>query len=82
MIIELIGILGSVFVLLSMLFNTDTRKGALVLRYLNNIGSILFIWYGVQLHAWSMAILNLILFIVNCYYIVKLHKNRSKDNTK
>lgn len=70
---EIFGIIGSVVVLISMLFKTSTRKGALCMRYINNIGSILFIVYGVLLTAWSTIALNIIMLIVNTYHIFKIH---------
>ena len=78
MITEIIGFSGSLFVLISMLFNTDSTKGAICLRCLNNVGSILFIWYAIRLNAPSMLVLNGIVFVVNTIYLVKLIRNKSK----
>lgn len=43
---EIIGIIGSLFIVFSLLFKTTTFKGTLLLRILNSIGCIFFIVYG------------------------------------
>lgn len=71
---ELIGFVASAGVMASMFFNTNTNKGALLLRHLNNIGSIFFIWYGIRLYAISTILLNAVVIVINSYHIWKIHK--------
>lgn len=61
---EVIGIVATIFVLLSFL-QTDSKK----IRKLNIIGAGLFIIYGIFIRAYSTALLNFLLIII---HIVKL----------
>jgi len=75
---ETIGTLGSLIVLISMCFKTDTLKGSLIMRVLNLLGSIIFVYYGFMITGYSVIALNGILAIVNIYYIIDLVlKNKS-----
>ena len=73
-IVEVIGILGTIAILFSMLFKTTTLKGDIRMRVLNLIGSIIFTVYGCLLPAISTAILNGVLIIVNIYHLTSLIK--------
>lgn len=66
---ETIGMAGSILVMLSYLF---TGKK---LRYINIIGSIIFIIYGFMLNGISMIILNSITIVIHLYYILKGEKD-------
>ena len=74
--VAIIGLVASIIVLVSMCFNTLTRKGELWMRVLNLIGSIVSVIYGVLLGVagFGMILLNGILVIVNTYYIIKAFK--------
>lgn len=61
---ELIGLLGTVFVLLSFIQN-DEKK----IRKINIIGAVLFVCYGLITKTYSTAFLNLCLCII---HIIKL----------
>lgn len=85
MMIEIIGIISTIFILLSMLFTTTTIKGSIFMRSLNIIGSIFFTIYGCLLPAISTSILNGALIIVNSYHLVTLikeSKKQQKQNNK
>ena len=79
---ELIGLIGSVGVMISMFFNTDTAKGTLLLRHINNIGSVFFIWYGIRLQAVSTILLNAVVIVINVYHIWKIHKQQRATKDK
>lgn len=68
-VIELIGYLGSILVLVSMLMSSVIK-----LRIINTIGSIIFTFYAFAIQTYPTAILNVILVGVNIYNIVKLLK--------
>ena len=70
--IEIIGILSTVIILISMLFKTTTKRGSILMRSINIIGSILFVIYGCLLPAVSTALLNAALVIVNSYHLYLL----------
>ena len=69
-IIELIGYLGSILVLISMLMSSVIK-----LRIINTVGSIIFTFYAFAIQTYPTAILNVILVGVNIYNIVKLLKS-------
>lgn len=77
--VALIGLLASVIVLISMCFNTRTKKGELLLRSWNLVGSILSVIYGLLLGVLGagMILLNGVLVFVNLFYIVR---NMSKSS--
>lgn len=61
---ELLGMLGTVFVLLSFIQN-DEKK----IRKINILGAVLFVCYGLITKTYSTAFLNLCLCII---HIIKL----------
>lgn len=71
-IIEYIGIAASVFIVISVVFNSTTLKGNLIFRAFNTAGSIAFVVYGIVLKAIATAICNGAMICVNVYYIIKL----------
>lgn len=76
--IELIGFLASVLVLVSMCVKSSNKRGNIIMRVINGIGSIVFIYYGLALHAYSTAFLNAGAVIVNTYHLI--HLIRSKNS--
>ncbi len=79
--VEIIGIIATVLILLSMSFKTTTLKGDIRMRILNLIGSVIFTVYGCLIPAISTAILNGILIIVNTYHLVTLLKEKKKSSS-
>ncbi len=73
--IEFVGIMASVFVLVSFVF-----KNQLIIRSINVVGCIVFVVYGLLIHSLSIWILNGILIFVHGYYIVKCIRDNSKTN--
>lgn len=72
----LLGLLASIIVLVSMCFNTRTRRGERLMRLLNFVGSILSVIYGIILGpaGFGMIILNGTLTFVNLFYLAKNDK--------
>lgn len=64
--IEIIGIVATLFVLLSFMFENPFK-----IRIVNIIGAALFVVYGLCLNALSVWLLNLILIFIHTYYIAK-----------
>ncbi|MDT0643213.1 YgjV family protein [Zunongwangia sp. F363] len=58
------GYLASFFVLLAFFM-----KNIKTLRYVNSIGCIFFVVYGVLLHSWPLVITNGAIICVNIYYL-------------
>lgn len=71
--VALIGLLASVVVLVSMCFNTKTRKGTFMMRLINLVGSILSTIYGLALGTSGIGVvlLNGVLIFINLFYLVK-----------
>lgn len=67
---ELIGLCGTVFILIAFLFNSERE-----IRIFDMIGSVLFVIYGALIGAYSNVVLNGALIIV---HIIKLHKMNMK----
>ena len=77
--IEIVGIVATLLILVSMCFKTTSYKGSLYMRILNIIGSAVFVVYGILLPAISTAVLNFALIIVSTYHTILLVKNNKKD---
>lgn len=65
---EIIGLCGTVFILIAFLFNTEKQ-----IRIFDMIGSVLFVVYGALIGAYSNVVLNGTLILV---HILKLRKMR------
>lgn len=73
----LLGLLASIIVLVSMCFNTRTKRGERLMRALNFVGSIMSVIYGIVLGpaGFGMILLNGTLVFVNLFYLIKDDKN-------
>lgn len=80
--VEIIGIVATLFILASMSVNTKTLKGDIWMRAINIVGSVVFVVYGVLLPAWSTAILNAALVVVNTVHLILLIKNSKKEKSQ
>ena len=65
---EILGIIATLFVLLSFTFTSEKR-----IRQINIIGAVLFVVYGIIITAHSVYILNGALILIHIY---KLYKQR------
>lgn len=66
---EIIGIVATLFIIASFL-----TKDLIKVRIVNLVGSVIFIVYGVLIHSWSTAILNLVMVIVHLVYLLRRKK--------
>ncbi len=62
--VEWFGYAASLFVLLSFLMRNITT-----LRYVNTLGCMFFVVYGVLLDSWPIIITNAAIIMVNIYYL-------------
>ena len=74
-IFEVIGYLGSAFVLISFLLK-DIKK----IRLINIIGAAFFVAYGVYTKTWATAFMNGALILVHIYYLAKMRSDSKKNN--
>ena len=80
--IEILGIVATLAILVSMSCKTMTYKGSLMMRIANICGSALFTVYGFLLPAYSTGVLNAILIIVNTYHLTNLVREHKKKDAK
>lgn len=69
--IELVGYIGSALVAVSLLMSNVLR-----LRVINLAGSLIFVFYGIFLKAYAVAIANLFVVFVDIYYIYSLRSRK------
>lgn len=80
--VEILGIIATIIVLISMSFKTTSYKGTMCMRIINIIGSVAFTIYGCLLPAYATAIMNFILFFINIFYLIKETIDYKKKNQK
>ena len=73
--IEIIGIISSVILFAAMSFPSTSKRNNIIMRILDAVGSLGFVIYGLLIPAWSTAILNFAMIIINIYNIIKLKKS-------
>lgn len=71
--IELLGYLGTFFVVISFMV-----KDIFYLRVLNVIGAILITIYAIIIKAWPVALLDGFIVLINLYHLIKLKKEEGK----
>ena len=64
--IEILGIVATLFVLLSFLFNKQKT-----IRIVNIIGAVVFVVYGILINSISVWLLNGALIGIHIYYLIK-----------
>lgn len=64
--IEILGIIATLFVLAAFMLN-DVKQ----IRIVDLIGAILFVVYGILIHSLSVSLLNGILIIIHLYKLIK-----------
>ena len=76
--VSIIGLVASIIVLVSMCFNPSTKRGNIMMRSVNLIGSIVSVIYGVLLGPLGagMILLNGVLVFVNAYYLIVTLKHK------
>ena len=74
-ILELIGYLGSLLVIVSMLMTSVVK-----LRIINTIGSVIFCGYALAIHSYPTAAMQVCLIIINIINLYKLN-NTKKEYT-
>ena len=74
-IFELIGYLGSLLVIVSMLMTSVVK-----LRIINTVGSVIFGVYALLIHSYPTAVLQLFLIIINVINLYKLFSVKKEFN--
>jgi uncharacterized protein with PQ loop repeat len=66
---EVIGYLASVLLAISLLVNNDLK-----FRWINSMGCIAFVIYGVLIHALPIILTNSILLLINTIYLIRIYR--------
>ena len=66
---EFLGLIATILIVLSMCF-----KNIKIIRFINLIGSVCFVIYGLSIEALYTWIANLILIFVQIYYLIMIYK--------
>lgn len=69
---DLLGYAASIFVVISLLMS-DIK----LLRYVNFVGCVLFVIYGVYIAAYPVAVMNFVASGINIYHLLRLRKRDS-----
>jgi hypothetical protein len=69
--IEILGIVASLFIILAFLFK-DVR----IIRILDTVGALLYVIYGILIHSWSNIFLNTVLILIQIYRLIELKRNK------
>lgn len=71
---EVIGIVATIFVLISFLMNTKTK-----IRAVNIVGSALFVVYGILISSFSTYLLNGTLILIHIYFLTRREEKHEKN---
>lgn len=66
--VEWIGYAASAVIAISLLMTSLVK-----LRIINSVGCLLFVIYGLILHAYPVAVANLVVVFINLYHLYKLN---------
>ncbi len=83
-VIEIIGVVASLFILGSLTFKCVSVKRNIIMRILNAIGALIFVVYGVLMvvlqssSAWSLIVCNSLLLCFNIFHLIKLLISQKK----
>lgn len=73
--IELVGYLGSLLVVVSMLMTSVIR-----LRIVNSIGAGIFTIYALIIQSYPTALMNFCLVVINIYHLTRMYKDKRKQS--
>ena len=65
----LLGYIASVLLAISLMVNNDLR-----FRWLNTMGCMAFIVYGILIHALPVILTNSLLLLINGFYLIKIYR--------
>ncbi|ASF17248.1 MULTISPECIES: YgjV family protein [Shewanella] len=71
MIWEWVGYLASVVVAISLMMSNIKK-----LRWLNLLGAVLFVAYGMAIQAYPVAAVNFFIVLIDAYYLVVIYREQ------
>ena len=69
--LEMLGYLGTVLVAISLMMPSLVR-----LRLINSVGSVVFVVYGILIHAYPVAALNGFIFCINAFHLIRMYRQK------
>jgi hypothetical protein len=69
--VEIIGYIASVLLGISLIVNNDLK-----FRWINSLGCLSFIIYGIFIQAYPIIVTNSGLLLINMYYLVKIYNTK------
>ncbi|HQW93160.1 MAG TPA: hypothetical protein PKY28_08680, partial [Ferruginibacter sp.] len=71
--IQLPGYLAFIFLAISLLVNNDIK-----FRWINSMGGLCFVFYGILINAFPIILTNAVLFSINIFFLVKIYRRQEK----
>ena len=73
MLAQLMGYLAFIFLAVSLWVNNDIK-----FRWVNSLGCLSFIFYGIFIHAFPIVLTNSVLLAINIYFLFKIYRRQEK----
>lgn len=70
---QLLGYLAFIFLATSLLVNNDIK-----FRWINSLGGLSFVFYGILIGAFPIVLTNAVLFSINIYFLIKIYRRQEK----
>lgn len=70
---QVLGYLAFLFLAVSLLVNNDIK-----FRWINSLGSLSFVLYGILINAFPIVLTNGVLLIINIYFLFKIYRRQEK----
>jgi hypothetical protein len=70
---QLLGYLAFIFLAISLWVNNDIK-----FRWINSLGSLSFVFYGILIHAFPIVLTNAVLLAINIYFLFKIYRRQEK----
>jgi hypothetical protein len=70
---QLLGYLAFLFLAVSLWINNDIK-----FRWINSLGSLSFVFYGILIHAFPIVLTNAVLLAINIYFLFKIYRRQEK----
>jgi hypothetical protein len=70
---QLLGYFAFIFLAISLWVNNDIK-----FRWINSLGSLSFIFYGIFINAFPIVLTNSALLAINIYFLIKIYRRQEK----
>jgi hypothetical protein len=70
---QLLGYLAFIFLAISLWVNNDIK-----FRWINSLGSLSFVFYGIFINAFPIVLTNAVLLSINIYFLFKIYRRQEK----